>query len=223
MQPTYFPWAGYFNLISKVDYFIFLDDAQFQKGTWHNRNKLLVNTVATWLTIPVIREFLGQKICDSIIDDQKSWRKKHTTLIQQNYHNHPYFSIISPIVEIIQDKSIVCLSDLNQRIIKTISKLLNIQPVFLLSSELNIFGERSERLARICEKLHCEEYISPPGASLYLKEDGFVNLTKVKLTMNEFAANEYQQHKSKEFVSHLSILDVLANLGLEKTKEYISA
>ena len=42
MQPHYFPWSGYFNLISKVDNFVFLDDAQFSKDSWQVRNKILI-------------------------------------------------------------------------------------------------------------------------------------------------------------------------------------
>ena len=44
MQPTYLPWSGYFNLIYNTDIFIFLDDAQYSKGSWHNRNLIINNS-----------------------------------------------------------------------------------------------------------------------------------------------------------------------------------
>lgn len=222
MQPTYFPWAGYFNLISQVDYFVFLDDAQFQKGTWHNRNKLLVNKQPAWMTIPVLRECLEQKICESKLDDKKTWRRKHVNLIQQNYSKHPYYLAIVPFIEMIEDTSLNTLSELNINIIKKISAALGLQKNFVLSSALDIQGERSERLVKICKKLECEEYISPPGAKDYLEEDGFTQLSNMKLTINNFNPKVYPQAKSDEFISHFSILDVMANIGLEKTREYIS-
>ena len=52
MQPMYLPWAGYFNLISSVDRFYYLDDAQYERGTWQNRNRILLNGQAQFLTVP---------------------------------------------------------------------------------------------------------------------------------------------------------------------------
>ncbi|WP_370302900.1 WbqC family protein, partial [Rheinheimera baltica] len=49
MQPTFLPWSGYFNLMASVDVFVFLDDAQFQKGSWHNRNRIPLNGKPHWL------------------------------------------------------------------------------------------------------------------------------------------------------------------------------
>ena len=43
MQPHFFPWPGYFNLISKVEKFVFLDDVQYSKNSWQSRNQILVN------------------------------------------------------------------------------------------------------------------------------------------------------------------------------------
>ncbi len=220
MQPTYYPWAGYFNLISKVDYFVFLDDAQFQKGSWHNRNKLILNGKPSWVTIPVVREFLGQKICDSKLDDTKTWRKEHFNSIYQNYSKHPYFEKILPLIEFIKDESYTLLSSFNIRIIKEISKILDLQTTFILSSELGVSGKRSEWIINICKKLGCSEYISPKGAKTYLEEDGFDSLSNIKLTINDFIPKSYLQMKSRNFESHLSIIDVMANIG-PQTQDYI--
>ena len=62
MQPTFLPWAGYFNLIAEVDTFVFLDDAQLQKNSWHNRNQILLNHKKHWISVPVKRSNLGQTI-----------------------------------------------------------------------------------------------------------------------------------------------------------------
>ena len=53
MQPTFLPWIGYFKLISEVDTFIFFDDAQYSKSSWHNRNRILVKNHINWLTLPI--------------------------------------------------------------------------------------------------------------------------------------------------------------------------
>ena len=53
MQPTFLPWLGYFQLINSVDKFVFLDDVQYSKGSWHNRNQILLSGKKQWITIPI--------------------------------------------------------------------------------------------------------------------------------------------------------------------------
>ena len=38
LQSDYIPWKGYFDIIAAVDEFILLDDVQFTKNDWRNRN-----------------------------------------------------------------------------------------------------------------------------------------------------------------------------------------
>ena len=52
-QPTFLPWAGYFGLIDYVDEFIFLDNVQFERGGWQQRNYIKVNKNKHLITIPV--------------------------------------------------------------------------------------------------------------------------------------------------------------------------
>lgn len=221
MQPTYFPWAGYFNLISQVDYFVFLDDVQFQKSSWQNRNQLLADGKPCWLTIPVVRNFLGQKLCDSLVDDQKPWRHKHIQFLQQNYGNHPHYAAISPLLDLIADTSTAQLTHLTIKIIQQLCEYLGLAPQFVLSSQMQVDGTRTQRLINICQQLNCRQYISPVGAKAYLEEDGFNALTDIELIINEFNPPAYPQAKTADFISHLSILDVIANIGKAQTADYI--
>ena len=52
-QPTYLPWLGYFDLIDQVDAFVFLDNVQFEKQSWQQRNRIKTPTGLQWLTVPV--------------------------------------------------------------------------------------------------------------------------------------------------------------------------
>jgi WbqC-like protein family len=40
MQPTYLPWVGYLDLIDRVDVFVFLDNVQFERRSWQQRNQI---------------------------------------------------------------------------------------------------------------------------------------------------------------------------------------
>ncbi|WKT81354.1 WbqC family protein [Thermosynechococcus sp. PP45] len=221
MQPTYLPWAGYFNLISLVDIFIFLDDVQYEKSSWQNRNRILINHQPHFLTVPILHKSLSQKINEIEIDDKKNWRKKHSISIQNNYAKCRYIEHILPIIDIIYDKKITNLCELNIKIITLISKLLDLSPVFLVSSQLGIEGKRSEKIIKICQYLGCEEYISPIGAKEYIDKDGLFNNSMIKLTFQEFIPTAYPQKDSNNFISHLSIIDLVANIGWSSASDYV--
>jgi WbqC-like protein family len=222
MQPTYFPWAGYFNLIRSADVFVFLDDAQFERGTWHNRNRVLVDGRAHWLTVPTIRERLGSPLNEVGTDEKLPWRRKQIALLRQNYGRHAHGSEMLDLAErAIGDSRDSFLAILNMRIIAECCRQLQIKTPLLRASELGVPGTRSVRVARICDHLKCEEYLSPPGALEYLLEDGFCSLTPARLLIQDFQPEPYVQRGAAVFVSHLSILDVVANLGWRDAAGYI--
>ena len=86
---------------------------------------------------------------------------------------------------------------------------------------LSITGGRSARLISICEYFDAEEYLSPVGSADYLSEDGFTEKTTISLKFQKYEPLLYPQKGSQEFVSHLSIVDVVANLGWDGARQYI--
>lgn len=222
MQPTYLPWSGYFNLISLVDVFVFLDDAQYVKQEWINRNRIIVNGREHFLTVPVCHDRLSQKINEVQIQDKRLWRKDHCLTIK-NVYARLHIDQLEEVLNIITNTDIKMLCELNIKIIIEFCKILNCSPKFLRSSELGILGKRTERLVKICETLGCDEYISPIGAKQYIEEDGHfsVSVSRVKLTFQNFTPVPYPQRRVPTFISHLSIVDVLAHLGKEDAKKYV--
>ena len=104
MQPTYFPWAGYFNLISRVDAFVFLDDVQFMRQSWHNRNRVLLGGVPHWLTVPVERVSLECRIDEVEVDDKHRWRDKHVKLLRNVYSKHPHGKDLLSVIEDVTER-----------------------------------------------------------------------------------------------------------------------
>jgi hypothetical protein len=222
MQPTYFPWAGYFNLIRSADVFVFLDDAQFERGTWHNRNRVLVEGEAHWLTVPTIRERLGSPLNEVRTDEKLPWRRKHVALLRQNYGKHAYGGEMLDLAALaIGEVGDSLLASLSMRIIAECCRQLQIRTPLLRASEIGVPGTRSARVASICDHLKSDEYLSPPGALEYLLADGFSNLTPARLLIQEFLPEPYAQRGAAAFVSHLSIIDVAANLGWAAAAGYI--
>ena len=221
MQPTFMPWSGYFNLMASVDVFVFLDDAQFQKSSWHNRNRIPVNGAPHWLTVPVMHRTLSQSILHTPVSPETVWREKMVRLLQQVYAKHPFCSELTLFTAIILDPVYTSLAQLNIALINLISKKLNISCRTLRSSELNIDGVRTQRLLAMLENLGATEYLSPQGARTYLTEDGFTEQKAISLSYQLFDAGSYSQAKSAHFIEKLSILDVVMNMGWNGAREYI--
>src|SRR3989338_4487567 len=92
MQPTYLPWLGYFELIDSCDLFIFLDDVQFVRKSWQQRNKIKTPAGELLLTVPVLTKGkLEQQIKDVGINNDLPWRTKHLGSIKNNYQRAPFY------------------------------------------------------------------------------------------------------------------------------------
>jgi len=221
MQPTYLPWSGYFNLIAQADVFVFLDDVQYERSSWQNRNRILLHGQVHFLTVPSERNSLDQKINTIQIDDKKNWRQKHDRTLKQAYAKHPYSQDLEAISNIILNPALGQLADLNIQIILTIVDRLGLTSKFVRSSKLGITGQRTERLIKFCQHFNCDEYLSPVGAADYLAEDGHFETAPVRLSFQNFTPSPYPQRKQTDFVSHLSVVDAIANLGWKKTLQYV--
>lgn len=221
MQPTFIPWAGYFNLIQQAEDFIFLDDVQLEKQSWQTRNRLIISGQSTWISLQIKHEALEQRILDTELLNRAHWCKKLERSFIHSYSKHPYFSDAFDVLKIIIDPSLTNLTSLNVSVIRFIISNLGLSTKIHRTSELDIQGIRTERLASLCDQFKAKEYLSPKGAAEYLLADGFQNITKTQLRFQDFQPQPYQQIGTRDFVSHLSILDVIANLGWERTKLYI--
>ena len=82
----------------------------------------------------------------------------------------------------------------------------------MLSSCLEASGKKAELLADICRRLDADVYLSPPGALSYIEESDAFERAGIQVVMNEYHHPTYQQlHGS--FTSHLSVIDLLFNVG----------
>jgi len=221
MQPTFFPWAGYFNLASRADVFVFLDDVQLEKQSWQTRNRILLEGRPAWISVPVLHHSLQQAIRETEVCDQYLWRPKLLKQLTQGYARHPHRDAMLEVAKLLPQLAAPRLADINIALILACCERLGLAPRFARSGELGISGERGERLIRICEHFGCDEYLSPMGAADYLAQDRFTERTAIRLTLQQYEPPAYAQPKTAEFVSHLSIIDVVANLGWENASLYV--
>lgn len=221
MQPTYVPWAGYLNLMREVELFVYLDDAQYERASWQNRNRVLVAGQPAWLTVPVTRDFLGAPIHAVQIDDRLPWRRKHTELLKQTYARHAHGAEMLEAAAVIGNDALTRLADLNIAVLDRLRLGLAISTPTLRSSELGIEGVRSDRLLAMLDHLGATEYVTPPGSLGYLRDDDFVGRARQRVLVHDFQPQAYVQRGAAAFVSHLSVLDVVAHLGWQAAAAYI--
>jgi hypothetical protein len=222
MQPTYFPWIGYFKMINDVNLFIFLDDAQYSKGSWHSRNKILNKSKEIWLTISLKKHKLNTNLNEISIFNLDSWKRTHINLLKSIYLKHPYYLSIKEISDFLINIKTEILSEVNIMIIKFICEKLFIKTKTVKSSNFNIDEKRTKKIITLLNNFKVNEYLSPAGSKNYLEEDNFNIKTSIKLKFTNYQFNKYSQfYNNSTFVEKLSIIDIIANLGWDNTKKYI--
>ena len=213
MQPTYLPWLGYFDLIAKADIFVFLDDVQFSRRSWQQRNRVLLDGKEMMLTIPTKNKGKrDQLIKNVLVDDDQDWRVKHFKTLELAYKKTPYGPRFLKVIKKNIFNSIDNLSELNQGIIKALSNELKIKTSFKKSSDLDTQGKKSQKLFNICSTLGASRYLSPIGSKEYIEEEGVFNRSSVSVEYQRFMPQPYKQRLCKEFIPYLSIIDFLCNV-----------
>ena len=214
-QPQTFPWLGYFAKIIQSDHFVILDNVQFKKNEWQNRNKIRTQNGWQWLTVPVLHHF-GQLINEVKLNNTSNWRHKHLQALLTSYRKAPYFKQYFPELEELYHKNWQLLIDFNLTGIRWLLKVLNINTPITLASEMKEIPQiinlgAEERLIRITKALKADTYLSGAGGQEYL-DQGLFPANQVKLIFQQFEHPVYHQLQS-EFISHLSVLDLLFNEG----------
>lgn len=223
MQPTYLPWLGYFSLINSADRFVFLDDVKLEKSDWHIRNRIKTKNQALMLSCHVITPDgrMGATIENTQYTKVNSWKKKHLRSLYENYNKTAYFSELFPLInDVFTNDNLITVAKFNIALIKMLMQYMGITTPTCSSSQLPaISGYKDERLVGLCEVMKCNVYLSPLGAKCYIEANrpgGELAKNGIDVFYQNFEHPYYPQEKG-EFISHLSALDCLFNIGPEKT------
>lgn len=214
-QPVYLPWLGFFKKIMYSEVFVFLDDVQYEKNGWQNRNKIHTKEGEIWLTVPVNSKS-NMLLKDVTIDNSSNWSKKHSKSISLNYSKAKFFEKYWNDFERIYQKKFDHLIDLNLEIIKLLMKKFKIQTKIILSSELKISEQGSGRILKICKALGADSYLSGSAGRDYLRLDAFSD-NNIKVNFQNFQHPIYNQ-VFEPFHPNMAAIDLLYNEGEESEK-----
>ena len=116
-QPQYLPWLGYFDKMRRADVFCYLNDVQYKKNEWQNRNRIKTAQDWQWITVPVCYHF-PEKIHEVHINNGVDWTRKHPQALITNYRRVPYYRVYIPIFEDFYSKEWEFKSELNVHLIE---------------------------------------------------------------------------------------------------------
>jgi hypothetical protein len=214
-QPEYLPWTGLFTKMAACDIYVHLDSVQYLRRSYQNRNMIKNQHGAQWLTVPLQKAKRIEVIERICIDNSQDWQNIHLSTLRSSYKKAPHFNELMFLLEPIYQQHWELLSDLNITIINMISEKLGFHIDFKRASELNVDGERSERILDICLKCNTSRYISGFGAKAYIDEEEFSKkgIEIVYIPPMDFT---YEQIFSERgFIPGLSIIDFLFNCGFK--------
>ena len=220
-QPHFLPWLGYFNKVACSDVFVWLEDVQFRKNYFQNRTKIKANKEELWLTLPVKKGKLEENINEVVIVKGREFSKLAKTL--KNYYSKtPFFDVYFNDIETIISNSNDSLNDINFELFNYFIKVLNIKTKIIRSEHLNLEeNDPNLRLLELCLQLKATKYIAGKGSRNYMNESLF-NEIEVEILWQKFPIETINYPQTKgDFISGLSILDVLFNVGPEKAHELV--
>ena len=222
MQPYFFPYLGYWQLINAVDKFVLLDDVNFIMRGYINRNSILVNKKQNLFTIPLDKPSQNKLIKETKLKFDAKSKDNFKKTLELAYKKAPEFNNFYPVIEDIINYSTEDLTQYIKYSIENVQKYLNINTSILISSEIqknnSLKGE--ERIIEINKQLKSAVYINPIGGmELYNSE----NFKKEGIELKFIKMNEiiYKQFNN-EFIPNLSMIDILMFNSQNKIKEMLN-
>lgn len=217
IQSNYIPWKGYFDAINVVDEFVLLDEVQYTKRDWRNRNRIRTAQGSRWLTIPVeVKGRFHQRIDETLIADP-TWAERHWSTLVHAYRRAPHFTTIA---ERVAPAYAACsserLSEVNRALLEAICPLLGIETAITRSTDYDTSGSRGDRILELCLAAGADEYVSGPAARSYMDEQAFERQGIRVRWMNYDGYPAYQQ-LAEPFEHGVSILDLLFHTGPDAT------
>jgi len=221
MQPYFFPYLGYFQLINCVDKFVIYDNIEFSKSGWMRRNRILNCDRDRYIVVSLKKASDFSHVCDLEIAENYNF-KKMLRIIKGAYERAPYFNATYQLLKDIIPPQNYQLFDYLLCITKSLCAFLEIQTRFIISSSIciNHSLKAQEKVMALCTALNADEYINPIGGT-HLYDKSVFAASGIKLSFHQISDITYSQFKDP-FVPNLSIIDVMMFNSKAKIQELLN-
>lgn len=200
------PWLGFFDKMSKVREFVILDNVQYRKGYYQNRNKILSKKgVSRWLTVPVKKFTSDTEIRNINLLSENKWKTEYLNLVNDSYKNSRNFDIIFPELEQIINSPHTSLISLNLSLITWIKNILQIDTKLLIASHVVEQKDESDINLQIIRALGAKTYLSGPHGRDYLDEKIY-EANNIEIIYHTFENPDYMRADDAENLCSLHYL-----------------
>ena len=220
-QPAYLPWLGYLHKIALDDEFIILDNVQFEKNSFINRNKIKTANGSIFLTIPIeMKGHINKTIFEMKIDEKTNWRKKHWDSIYFSYKKADFFNESSDFFENYYKQTLTSsFVEFNNGITQFILKNLGINTPIKLQSNININSSKQDLIIDLCKETNASAFFFGAQGVNYVDENIFKK-NNISCFFQNYNHPKYKQLWGS-FEPYQSILDVIFNIGFNNTKSIL--
>jgi hypothetical protein len=220
-QPQYLPWLGYLHKIAGTDVFLILDDVQYKKNEWQNRNRIKSAEGWQWVTVPVTYRF-PERIREVGVDRGAPWRRKHREALVSSYARTPHFDEVMAAVSFIWEdpRGWEWLWALNLRVIRAFLEMGGIVTPLRLASEFSLPADPSRRLIEACRALEADTYLAGAGGADYMDLPAFEE-ARIEVRFQKFECPRYDQVFG-EFIPNLSAIDYFFHRGPAASRSFFA-
>lgn len=212
LQPSYLPWLGYIEQMAFVDTFVYLDDVQYTKGDWRNRNRIKTRQGAAWLTVPVRKSPTATLILDTRIDQTTDWQRSHLNLLREHYGRAPFFDDWYPRLEKHLNGGHGYLAELAIALVNDIAQYLGLTMQTVRSSDFGITAtDKNRRLIALCKNVGADVLYDGKAAEHFIDRQQF-RREGIDVIFQNYRHPEYRQ-SYPPFVPYLSVVDLLFHHG----------
>jgi len=213
MQPYFFPYIGYFELIARTDRWVVFDVVQYNARSWMNRNRILHPTTGwQYIGVPVQHAPKGTPISGILVQDREAALRRLLGQLEHYRRRAPHFARV---IELMRSAFARCASErlveLNTATLAAVCEYLGLPFNWSVCSEMALELGGVEHAGQwalsICRQLGADAYLNPPGGrEIFVAEEW--KAAGIELDFTDLPAYRYDC-ASYEFVEHLSIVDVL--------------
>lgn len=216
---NFWPWLGWFDKAAKADWFVMGDQTQI--GDAWRRTLIAGPQGAQWLTMP-LSSGRTERIDQARIAELP-WRTKLSAKLQTAYARHSHWELVEQIVtDLHSAQSWELLRDLNEKACERVARMLGSTATFVRASQIAPeIDDREDRILAYCRAVGATTLLSGPNARRYRDYARFRD-AGIEVVHHSYPVPAYEQRGQEEFVPYMSVLDALANIGAEGTKELLT-
>lgn len=224
MQPYWFPYFGYFQLIAGADAFVLGDNLQYVHPGWVNRNRLLSCGAPSLFTLPLKKDRSDLAINRrELSDSAPQVLSKLLKTIAMSYSRAPYRDDVLALLEPLMTCPERNLALYLEYSLRKVCEYLQIDTPIHVASTLpvdeRLVLDKQDRVVKLARHFGAQRYLNPIGGTA-LYDEGYFARHDLELRFHRMDELCYTQFKDP-FVPNLSIIDVLMFNPVSRIRQWL--